>query len=172
MDININIENEIANVIIDGVTYVPEGEPVEPSVQSGFLSRCSVYSIADQAIPDNPQPKIKVVMEGVDYDDNNEFANGRFTPKEAGYYTFSYGVGMLALIADKSVDAFLYKNSEKHTKIGCSVPTQVNPHTGKGRDIYLNVGDYVEVFVWHNSGVVRYVDGDKDVTYLTIHRFA
>lgn len=139
-----------------------------------FTSKCSVYRNATQAITTGTWTKIQLNTE--DYDADGEFDNAvnyRFQPDTTGYYIVSACVSMTDLGAGKYINCGIYKNGAlwKIATVVSHVGTQ-DPRVCAGCDMYLLNTDYIELYVYHNHGSNRNIEGTGRYTFMDVHRFA
>lgn len=135
-----------------------------------FTSRCSVYRNGVQSIPTDTPTKVEFNAEN--YDQDSEFANFRFTPKEAGYYDIKAQGWIGAVGGDKQCHIHLEKNGNEIARSSDDYSYNYLPGI-VSKDVYLDGDtDYIEVIVYHNSGVNRDLLGTAETTWLTAHRFA
>jgi hypothetical protein len=133
-------------------------------------SRVSVSEYTGQSIATGTYAKL-LWTAAETYDNLTEFATGKFTASEAGYYHFSFNVGMM-LASGKIIAVQAYKNGRG---LGAPYAFQAFGHgsaiygqfVNAGFDIYLTAGEYIELYVLHDDTVSRTVYGG-----LHIHRFA
>jgi hypothetical protein len=94
----------------------------------------------------------------VDFDTNSGWNNStyQYKPTVAGYYQFSWGVLINALIAGGTQEFFsaIYKNGTTYTWGTDLAPSTTHySYTNGSCILYLNGStDYVEIFVYQNSG--------------------
>lgn len=143
---------------------------------SAFSSRIHVYRNANQVITTATNTKVEFNTET--YDNANEYdidTNHRMTIDTTGYYNICAGVTIDGMIDASRIQTYCVKNGA--TYYGLS--TQHGSHTQDllatgGIDLYLVATDYIEIFVYQDTG------GDKNVvagggfegTFFTVHRFA
>jgi|TARA_E500000305_G_scaffold106954_1_gene106270 hypothetical protein len=86
------------------------------------------------------------------------FASSRFTPTTAGYYFIFGVVGSYPTWTATNYNVNLYKNSSAF--VYTSNYVQAYPQAMASGTVYLNgSSDYVEVYLYQNSGSSRQVDG-------------
>lgn len=84
---------------------------------------------------------------------SNSTNNSRYTAQVAGWYSLRCGGGWVTGTAGGGRGASIYKNGSFYTAGAAVVgSTNVIASTPVSKDVYLAVGDYVELFVWQNSG--------------------
>ena len=139
-----------------------------------WISRVKAYlSGGNQTIPSGVETKVELNAES--YDEQGEFdptTNHRFTAKKAGYYLIIGSVLYNTPTADKRYMAIIKKNGGSISLFSVipSVSDAIWPQTQVIE--YLDVGDYIELFTYHNKGsddVVR--DGELH-TFLAIHKLS
>lgn len=169
LNINKNLSGSIS------VTSNLVGELTEMA----FTSRCSVYLSGDQEIVTGTLTKI--TFDSEDYDGDGEFdiTNNKFVVTTTGYYTIHFRIICVTLADQKYGRVQLYKNkgegseeilmdtektssvSTRHTVLICS------------DDVYLEAGDELELWIIHNHGSNRDINGGSlQRSTMSIHRFA
>lgn len=138
-----------------------------------FKSKVRVYLSADQEISSATETKVELNSET--YDSLGEFdptTNHRFTAQKAGYYqintTVSYhptGDGYITLRLKKSgtiiIEGLLY--------IGSSGGEN---SLSMSDIIYLETGDYLELFARNNYAFASNVKGGSETTFLSINKIS
>jgi len=91
----------------------------------------------------------KVTWGGEIWDNTNAFASDRFTPQVAGYYDLNVAI-LFASSGAYTYQLYIYKNGSVEKVIASINQAQ----TASGNClVFLNgTTDYVEVYVWQNSG--------------------
>lgn len=118
-----------------------------------------------------------VAFTNEEYDGLDEFdtSSSKFTAAKDGWYHISFAVYMNDLGAGKYIEIRVYKNSASSvlftTNINESASTR-HSHAISVGDLNLAKDDFLEFQVLHDHGSNRDVNGNADVTYLMIHRFA
>lgn len=137
-----------------------------------FISRCSIWQDTVQAILNETYTKIK--FDTILYDNNNECdvsVEHCFTAKADGYYSINAQVVLDNLNADRLFRVIVRKNGNNVVYGHNHVPTNSDCVVNVNKDLYLETGDYIEVFVWHNHTSTQNTLHTQDTTFLTIHRF-
>ena len=135
---------------------------VQDSQVSKFVG-ASLYPSTSQSL--TASTATKVLLDSIEFDSNSglDSTNGRYVVPVSGYYNV---VGAFNGSVSTNITNYIYVN-------GVSVKTGVNT-TGTRCQVsgilYLNKGDYVELFVW--SGVVANVIVPKIGTYLSLSLIA
>ncbi len=108
-----------------------------------------------QTIPANVQTRLDSVFDVEDYDTNGvmDAANGRFQPDVAGYYNIS-AIWITTISGTGVQITSLHKNGVRYSVIGrVAIADGIVSGSGGSDTVYLNGGsDYVEIFVFQNSG--------------------
>ena len=115
-------------------------------------------SVATTLIAPNT-PK-KAILSVETFDTNNNFVPGsgatesRFTPTVAGYYLFNFAVVMET--GGLQLQGVLYKNGSS-TTVGGAFTTSTDMYVGTGSGlVFLNgTGDYIELFILHQSNTTK-----------------
>ena len=139
-----------------------------------FTSKCSVYRNATQAITTGTWTKIQLNTE--DYDTDGEFDNSsnyRFEPDVTGYYHISAAISMTDLGDGKYINVGIYKNGAlwKIATVNSAINT-FDPRIPVTCDMYLLNTDFIELWVYHNHGSNRNIEGAGRYTFMDVHRFA
>lgn len=147
---------------------IPSGATLSVSGSaSGLPDNTPAFSVwldSTQSIPD--QTATKIIFNDEDYDTNSAFdtSNGRFTVPsgEAGKYVFTCSIQAADLPDGKYAWVRWYVNGSNTKTIGGTVRYQgwtsnfasvlANVNFTGICQIDLSVGDYVELFMWHNKG--------------------
>jgi len=132
-------------------------------------SRARAYISADQSIPNNSWTKVEFDAE--DFDQQSEFdsaTNYRFTATVTGYYQvncrveFDYhtaGSRGIAIYVNGAV------NSYGSSFMGsAAIGALVNDI------VYLTAGQYIEVFVFQDSGGALDLNSGSETSYISIHK--
>lgn len=135
-------------------------------------SKVKVYrGNSTQSIPNTTMTKIQFNVELWDtYAEFDKDTNYRFTAKKAGYYNVIWQVAFASAVDQRVFQAKLYKNGavEINTTLNASGTGFLT--LGRSTDVYLDIDDYLEIWVYQNTGdTVNCVQGE-DITYLTIHK--
>jgi len=139
-------------------------------------SRCCVFREGStQSIPSATVTKVQLNSEKFDqlgeFDTTNP--NYKFTATDAGYYVICFSAGFRpTLTADKKFLVMLYVNGASAAET--MLHSSHNDYVGGGNAIvyYLNQNDYLELFVFHNSGAAVNLDYTNELTFLAIERLS
>lgn len=162
-----------------GEETIPGEEAIPGDDVMAYTSRCKVRLSERQTVPQATWTILN--LDDVIWDNDNEWdiVNKRFIAKETGYYHVSYHVesSVLGSNPDEYLAGAIFKNGVKHSITGQIVanrPGSSQSHIGT-TDIYLEVGDYIDVRVVHED----YVGGPSTTfppetyrNWFAIHRFA
>jgi len=140
----------------------------------GFSSRARAYlSGSPQSIPDSTSTKIQLDTEN--FDELGEFdpvTNHRFTAQNAGYYLICGGVAYLNPVDGGSYVARIHKNGAEITGQSLIAAANNKHITPVCTDIvYLDAGDYLELYTWHDSGVAKDAYNNTR-TFIAVHRIS
>jgi len=118
----------------------------------------------------------KVTLNTKNYDEQNEFdiaSNYRFTTNSGGYYLLIGKVRFSSPTTDQAIVTQLRKNGTIVAQSDSSVSgTQGNASCSTAAVIYLVTNDYVELWVWQNSGSSKTLVASADATYFDIHKLS
>lgn len=154
---------EIATIHGDGVVDLPK------------QSRCCVYLNARQTITSGTDTKIQFNAEV--FDENSEYdntTNYRFTAKVAGYYYVGVNAWLVDLPDGEYIQTMIAKNGTNicTTRIFCSKTVQW-PSAYVGKVTFLDVGDYLEGIVRHDTGSNKDCYGaGESYTFMSIHKLS
>lgn len=134
-------------------------------------STCRVHRNGNQLIPSGTWTKINFNAEN--WDVNNEFTNYKFTAKEAGYFQVNLAALGTDIVAGKRFDVAIYKNGNPHSITREIVPTLEYHGSYISDMVHLNgTTDYIEGYVYHNSGVAKNVYPGSGFTFMSIHQLS
>ena len=123
----------------------------------------SAYASAATTIPNQIDTKVLFATE--EFDTNNNFASSRFTPTVAGYYQISSSV--YSVPATGSAYITIYKNGSGY-KAGSLMPaiSGLGAISTVSSIVYFNGStDYVEIYLWQNSGTSSVTNVGSIVTW-------
>lgn len=132
--------------------------------------RASGYASGTQAnITDATYTKVLLGSES--YDPNNNFASSRYTVPISGYYKIAGQVSLSGadLVDSKLLTTAIYKNGVLQTISFTGTSGSIAQSGSVASVLYLEAGDYVELFVriTHGNNLADIVDAGNS-TYLTI----
>jgi len=136
-------------------------------------SKARIYRSTAQSIPDSTETKIQFNVEN--YDINNEFdnvTNYRFTAKTNGYYLIVIQSGIQNATADKIVLVYIYKNGVSYTANQVTTNAISVPRIFLVDVIPLNIGDYIEGYIYHNFGSNQNSSTGSTSNFLSIHKLS
>ena len=140
------------------------------SLQPSGPAFSAYLNATTQAVPINTPTKVNLDTE--EFDTNNCFSAGRFTPTVAGYYQVSFAVNWAAMVAQVRA-AFVLKNGVRHkdgASSGNNGSASGEPSTAAGAAlVYLNgTTDYIELGAQNsNTGGSTINGGNIAYTYMT-----
>lgn len=136
-------------------------------------SRSRAFLAGAQAIPH--ATFTKVVLDGEDYDNQNEFdiaVNSRFTAKEAGYYMITGFPRYANPTADKYCFVYIYKNAAQVSGGGFH-SSWTGDLTAPDTDVlYLAANDFIELWTYHNCGGNESLRNGSDRTFFAVHKLS
>jgi hypothetical protein len=128
------------------------------------------YAAAGANITSSAATKISIGSKDFDPDNVFDYVNFRFKPTVAGYYRISAGAYLITDAAATQARAIIYKNGSEYSRCSNS-PTSGASRAAisTGSDlVYLNgTTDYVELYVFQDSGVNASLIGGASVTYMS-----
>lgn len=133
-------------------------------------SRLSVYQSAAQSIPRLTYEKI--TFNEIVYDAQNEWdpVNFRFVAKEAGYYLIIADVTFGSLDDQKRGLIRIYRSTvfmaEGRMHVSSAGVTRL--HVRTSRVLALGVGDFIEIYCWHNEDNPEVLIGGFEFTSLNV----
>lgn len=157
------------------VTLTDNGTSIEIASTGGGgpggtpIAARAYKSAATQSIPVTTSTKVTLDVES--FDTGGNIAASRFTATTAGYYQVnaSIGYGQADTEADKYYACLIYKNGTPYTETGFSNSLAAASIVASASDImYLDVGDYVELFAYQNGTGAVLVSNDEQSTFLSI----
>ena len=106
---------------------------------------------------------VKITFDGELFDTDSDFASNRFTVPsgEGGNYFFNYGIQYLAYNANRGISSFRKNGTEIQTSEISPLTSTTNPTITGALSLNLSAGDYVEVFVYQNSGSAQNIRGSS-----------
>ena len=134
-------------------------------------SGCRAYLNADQSVGNEVYTKINFGTEV--WDTQNEFdptTNHRFTVTKAGKYLVTAGVMMLSPSSGQRFIIAIYKNGTKVLDVYKQVPGTATYAIPIAGILDVNAGDYIEIFVWQNSGGNKDIRGQSSSTWMCISK--
>ena len=150
------------------LSYVDGGDFV---TLGGSESKCKAYATSNQDIVTGTPTK--VLLDTVDFDPESNFAGNTYTAPATGYYFVNGKLRTNEILADtKILSVFVYVNGAQQT-------AHRVPSDGVGTTIavisdvvYVESGQSIELWCFHNHGSNRELYGVSKRTALTIHRLS
>ena len=129
------------------------------------------YASSAQDISDITLTKIQLDAETFDIDGEfDPVTNYRFTTKKAGYYSI-FGSLQINGGTNKQYKLFIYKNGASCAETLVLSNLDGYWHTLTISNIvYLAVGDYIELYCWHDYGAVRSIITGETTTFLLVYK--
>ena len=145
-----------------------------PSLFEPYKSKIRVYrTTSDQSI--TLGTTVKVAFNAKTYDVLSEFdevTNYRFTAKKAGYYLIHCQLGFHTLVAGGSYALRIHKGGSEITEHYFYAPN-ADYYTATCSDIvYLNAGNYIEIFAENNTVKTAKLTASSVFTFLAIHKLS
>lgn len=160
---------EYVNEAITALTaYVDE---VFAGIPDPYISQCSVYLTESQAIPEHVHTKVS--FDSKLYDNNNEFVvspDYKFIAKaETGIYHIAVQIYLLGVAA--SICSLYIRRNGVTLKVNTSVGLEngICPLCVDA-DVTLDVDDYIEIIVRHDTESEKSISEAITNTYMDIHR--
>lgn len=171
-----DVVDEIDQYLVMLGEIIPEEEGDNPMA---YTSYCRVLLDSRQTVPTRVWTKLDLV--DVKYDNDNEWdiTNKRFIAKKAGYYHISYQVESGELDVNDFAKGGIFKNGLMYSvtgQVGANPVGYSQAQVGCD-DIYLNVGDYIEIHVHiddynHSMENGLFINDQIYRNFVAIHRFA
>jgi hypothetical protein len=136
---------------------------------SGNMPAFSAYASTTQSLTNNSLTKL--VLGAEEFDTANAFdstTNYRFTPQIAGYYQINAVATLQGGGGANAFQVILTKNGSVYKRTSYFGTVDLSPVASN--IFYLNGStDYVEVYVYQNSGITKTIFGASDTgyTYMT-----
>ena len=115
----------------------------------------------------------KIQLDTKTYDSKGEFSNYKFTATQAGYYL---AIGNAQLdSAQASGDVLyldIYKNGSAVATNWTVAPDLIKIYASVSDIIYLEAGDYIELWAQQETGSDQSIVAGSSITYLTIHKLS
>jgi hypothetical protein len=179
----LDADDEIINPLINGVRYNWPGSQGAPGswlrndgngnlVWTIELSRARARLGVDQSIPDSTYTVLALNV--TDFDGLGEYdaASYRFTALSAGYYQVNASVKFAGASGGAR---FMEVRRNGTTVLGTAIQNVGDVYyriMNCSDVVYLNAGDYLEVYVWQSSGAVLSVVAEAPYTFFSVHRLS
>jgi len=130
---------------------------------------CRAYANSSQNIPSGTWTKVQFNVKSYDIGGNFNTTNYRFTAPVAGYYQVNTSVMILYGTVNATQFTGIYKNGSRYSQSRGQAIIDNNRIGLPVNDIvYLDVNDYIEIYVYQNSGETRSTDVGADKTFVSI----
>lgn len=140
----------------------------------GFTSKARAYrGTSVQSIANNTLTKVELNAES--YDVDSEFdstTNYRFTATSAGYYLVCASCRLDAGVDGKYLLTLITKNGNVVAYTQMHMSSTSGAGIGVSDILYLASGNYVELYVKHDSGVASNLSYGLEKTFMSIHRLS
>lgn len=163
-DKNVFVNNRITSQ--PSVSWVAGSEttPIYDAIRTGVRAGLSVA----QSIPVSTITKVQFNSEAFDIRSEYDNAtNYRWTCQIPGIYSVKAQVRFNTIVAGSKVQMYLRKNASDFAYVQ-QLATGNDQTVFVDSNVQCAVGDYVEVFFWHNDTVARDLTGIATLTFFTI----
>lgn len=138
-----------------------------PPYQSG----CRVRLSSDQIVASDSW--VKLLFSEEDYDIQGEFAANKFTAEKAGGYLVIVNCRVINLPDGTQVFSIIYKNGARYSQsVLQSSGVSREPQPAQADILELSVGDYIEGYIRHDSGVDQTADAQVFTNYMAIGKIS
>jgi hypothetical protein len=152
----------------DEVVALENSIGIEPHSRARGYRNTSVQSINNEEVT-------KVGLNAESYDELGEFdpvTNFRFTATNAGYYIVSAKVRWSSTVATKSFWIQIRKNGSDISNAIMVAPSTTPETVGCSDIVYLAAGQYLELYVYQDSGGARNIEFGSGETFLAVHKLS
>ena len=127
------------------------------------------YRGSAQSIPNNTFTKIGIDADSFDSTNITDLVNHRIVPTLAGYYIVVGCVAFISATVTTTLIGTIYKNGVELSRGGRVMALGENMNTLCSDIVYLNgTTDYVELFIYQNSGETRNLEIGTSLNYLSV----
>lgn len=153
--------NNLLYSLVDDQAGPPDPPPDPPSA---VVSNMSAYLTVNQVIPPSTWTKVMFDAKRPNFDplDEYDIATARFTPATPGRYMATACVTIVQMLDLKSFEFAVMKNrttgdlADEYAPVRLHAGRNDNMTGGVAKPFYLDgVDDYLEAFVYQNTGVSR-----------------
>ena len=142
------------------------------------ITKIKVLATDAQEIPNNTDTKVQFSSEV--YDELNEFdstTNYRFTCLRDGTYIISANIALNYALTDQQImKIYIYKNGTVASQHWASQSGILDQYAAITDFFQLVIGDYIEIYVYHNKGSSAYIDSfpvaSGITSFLNIHQIS
>ena len=135
------------------------------------ISRIRAYKSASAQLI-NASTWTKIVLDVESYDNLGEFATDRFTATVAGYYTITAQLFFANISNGKYIVVAIYVNGSLAARSRRVTGGSGDAAHGASDIINLAVGDYVELFCYHDDVAARDVNLGEYLSFLAAHKIS
>ena len=136
-------------------------------------SRARAYLAGSQTVSNNTATK--VLLDTENYDNLNEFdkdTNHRFVASTAGYYVVGASGPWVNTVDGELLVTYIYKNGAAVTECDAYASGTQGGGPFLLDIIYLDVNDYLELWVYQDSGDTRTILAGSTHTFMAVHRIS
>jgi hypothetical protein len=146
-------------VVFDGTTGKKLKDGGSPTV---VITASAYKSASNQSV--NTDSTTEIVLDVENFDTGSNFASNRFTATVAGYYQVHGSLTVQAPEDQKYYITILAKNTNRFAQETVTASGTSDICSSVSSIVYLGVGDYVNMYLYHNStGAINVLKG----AYLT-----
>jgi len=135
-------------------------------------SKVKAYQSTPQTIPSGAEVKVQLDTEVFDVQDEFNTANYRFTAKAAGYYLVTGTIRINQLADGKVLNIMIKKNGSFYSYNSFTTGIQMDINAVATDIVYLDAGDYLELYTFHNHGSDRDLVSGVYATFMTIQKIS
>jgi len=137
-------------------------------------SRCRAYrGASNQSIASGAWTKVQ--YNTVSYDEQNEYdesTNFRFTATRKGYYLVLAEIAIGGMADGKTMQLEIRKNGTAHATNRRQCATSGDANVDVQSVVYLDAGEYIEVFAYHDFGSDRDIVAAGNHSFLCVHKLS
>lgn len=161
---NIYLPKEGESVILQADSANTEWRIIGGTFSASFID---VYRTTDQAVNNNTYTKIQFDAETEDesasYDNST---NHRFQPKISGRFKVEANSEILSITDGSNFELCIYKNGSLFSKEIKIVGGSGTIGGGISDELRLTTSDYIEIYIFQNSGTTKNLAGGSTKTFL------
>jgi parallel beta-helix repeat protein len=156
----------------EDISYVDTGSLIINNlgryVPMSGLSKVRAYQSTSQTLPSGTLTKVNLQSENFDLLGEFDTSTSRFTAAYAGYRRVTGAVCILAMVDQKEFDIYIYKNGSYVTNAFIQASGTGGLAIQVCDTIYLDIGDYLELYAFQNSGADQSISASSLRTFLAI----
>lgn len=131
-----------------------------------YLPKARCYLPDPQAIPTATFTKMLLYSES--YDTHNQLDHARFTAARPGYYLVTVSAHITPLTPAKLFAVAIYKNTIPHAYQTAHTSSAFSIGSVTTDILYLQTGDYIEPWCYHDTGNTRYLIPGTAYSFMTV----